>query len=66
MSCLKVVDRNPNGGDCLGTKRSTVNVSLELRLLLCYRFGKMSESRKSKPDRQNNGRFDGGGGDMGM
>jgi len=35
-------------------------------LTFSYRFGKMSETRKSRPDRQNNGGFDGGGGDMGM
>lgn len=35
-------------------------------LTFSYRFGKMSETRKSRPDKQNNGGFDGGGGDMGM
>jgi outer membrane receptor protein involved in Fe transport len=35
-------------------------------LTFSYRFGKMSETRKSRPDRQNNGGFEGGGGDMGM
>ena len=34
-------------------------------LTFSYRFGKMSETRKSRPDRQNNGGFEGGG-DMGM
>lgn len=34
-------------------------------LTFSYRFGKMSENKKSRPDKQNNGGFEGGG-DMGM
>ena len=34
-------------------------------LTFSYRFGKMSEARKSRSDKQNNGGFEGGG-DMGM
>ena len=34
-------------------------------LTFSYRFGKMSETRKSRPDKQNNGGFEGGG-DMGL
>ncbi len=34
-------------------------------LTFSYRFGKMSENKKSRPEKQNNGGFEGGG-DMGM
>ena len=35
-------------------------------LTFSYRFGKMSENKKSRSEKQNNGGFEGGGGDMGM
>ena len=34
-------------------------------LTFSYRFGKMAENKRSRPDKQNNGGFEGGG-DMGM
>jgi outer membrane receptor protein involved in Fe transport len=35
-------------------------------LTFSYRFGKMSDNKKSRSEKQNNGGFEGGGGDMGM